>query len=246
MPSKELKRFFFGLAICVGYIALAYSAKAQAEDCDHPIFQEVGCSYEEAGPPGPPGPPGPQGPAGPQGEQGLPGPAGPQGDQGPQGVPGPQGPQGPQGEQGPAGPAGPIGPAGPQGEPGIVDYTRVNRLINETNWQRFNRMSKYVAATEAIQIHLPQQQDHRVTFGLSSFDSTLGAGIGYAYMSEDAVAFTFGLGTAGGYAVGKASIGFEFGGSKNRPLTATKYKAFLECSFVGGKLEGDARCVRDE
>jgi hypothetical protein len=73
-------------------------------------------------------------------------------------------------------------------------------------------------------------------------------GVGYAYMLKDdnAAAVTVGLGTAGGDWVGKASFGFEFGGSKNRPLTATKYKAFLECSYVGGKLEGDARCVKDD
>jgi hypothetical protein len=72
-------------------------------------------------------------------------------------------------------------------------------------------------------------------------------GIGYAYMLEDdnAAAVTVGLGTSGGDWVGKASFGFEFGGQKNRPLTATKYKALLECSYVGGVLEGDAKCVKE-
>ena len=35
-----MKRFFFAVAICAGYIALAYSAKAEATDnrepCSHP------------------------------------------------------------------------------------------------------------------------------------------------------------------------------------------------------------------
>jgi hypothetical protein len=138
-----------------------------------------------------------------------------------------------------------MGPPGPAGE---VDYTKVNRLIRETYYSRFGKFGKTVAATEAIQIHLPQQQDHRVTFGVSSFDGHAGVGVGYAHMleSDNATAVTIGLGTAGGDWVGKASFGFEFGGSKNRPLTATKYKALLECSFVGGVLEGDAKCVKDE
>lgn len=217
----EAKRFAFGVAIALGYILLAWGAKANATDepCSHPRFQEVGCTYE--GDQGPPGPPGPAGPPGPQGEPGS------------QGEPGPEGPQ---------------GPMGPPGPPGQVDYTEVTRIINNNYYSRFGKFGKEVAAGMAIQTYLPQVQDHRVTFGVSSFDGHAGMGIGYAHMldSDNATAVTIGLGTAGGDWVGKASVGFEFGGSKNRPLTATKYKAFLECSFVGGKLEGDAKCVPDE
>lgn len=203
--------------VLVGYLWTDVAAAGGKGDCDHPRFQEVGCSY-----PGDQGPVGPVGPAGPQGDKGD---------------------KGDKGDQGPRGPVGPMGPQGPAGE---VDYERVTRLINESSWTRITRMGKYVAATEAIQIHLPQQQDHRVTFGFSSFDGHGGMGVGYAFMNKDAVAFTFGLGTAGGETVGKASIGFEFGGTKNRPLTAEKYKAVLECSYVGGVLEGDAKCVKEE
>lgn len=232
MNYTEAKRIGFGVLIGLSYIILAASVKAEASNCDHPVFQEVGCSYERIIP----GPQGEQGPTGPQGPQGPMGPAGPMGPQGE------QGPMGPQGEQGPAGPMGPMGP------PGVVDYEEVNKFINNTYYSRFGDWGKHVAATEAIQIHLPQIQDHRLTLGMSSFDGHAGLGIGYAYMmeSENAAAITVGLGTAGGDWVGKASVGFEFGGAKNRPLTATRYKAFLECSFVGGKLEGNAECVKDE
>ena len=202
--------------LLLAFLMLPITAFA-TDDCSHPVFVQVGC-----GEPGPAGPPGPSGPPGEPGE------------------PGPQGPPGPEG------PPGPAGPPGPQGEPGVVDYERVNRLVNETYYHRLGDFGKTIAASEAIQIHLPQVQDHRVTFGVSSFDGHSGMGIGYAFMNEDAVAFTVGLGTAGGDTVGKASVGFEFGGSKNRPLTANKYKAYLECSFVGGVLEGDAKCVKDE
>ena len=229
MSTKgDTKRAVLGITIALGYIMLAYAtqAKADNEPCSHPVFQEVGCTYES-------------------GEQGPPGPTGPQGDPGPAGPPGPQGEPGPQGVPGPQGPQGPMGPAGPPGE---VNLSEVNTLINNTYYSRFGDFGKDVAAMNAIQIHLPQVQDHRVTFGVSSFDGHGGMGIGYAYMmeSDNAAAVTVGLGTAGGDWVGKASVGFEFGGSKNRPLTASKYKAILECSFVGGVLEGDAKCVRDE
>lgn len=243
----ETKRFLFGLSIALGYILLAYISHAEAgEPCSHPRFQEVGCSYEE-GTPGPAGPIGPIGPQGEQGPQGVPGPMGPQGEQGPTGPQGEQGPQGetgPQGKQGIPGPQGPMGPAGPPGE---VNYAEVNTLINNTYYRRFGDFGKDIAAMNAIQVYLPQQQDHRITFGVSSFDGHGGMGVGYAYMLENdnAAAVTIGLGTAGGDWVGKASVGFEFGGSKNRPLTATKYKAILECSYVGGVLEGDAKCVKE-
>ncbi len=177
-------------------------------DCDHPRFQEVGCSYP--------------------GDQGPPGPAGPPG------------------EQGPPGPVGPPGPRGEQGPPGEVDYTEINKFINNYYYSKFGEFSKDVAAMSAVQIHLPQEQDHRLTFGVSYLDSHTGMGVGYAYMNEDAIAFTVGLGTAGGDFVGKASVGFEFGGTKNRPLTATKYKAKLECAYVGGKLTADLKCEKEE
>lgn len=183
------------------------------DDCSHPNFQEVGCTY-----PGDQGPPGPAGPAGPQGEQGPPG---PQGEQGPQGIPGPQGPMGP---------------------PGPVSTEWIHEL------RTFDaKYSKYLAASNALQIYLPQDQESRVTFGMGHARSKTGLGVGYAYVNEDGTAFTFGLGISGGETVTKASVGFEFGGERNRPrLTASKYKAQLECSFVGGVLTGDAKCVKDE
>ena len=199
--------------LVVALFAMSSALADKPGDCDHPVFQKVGCDYGEQGPPGPPGPQGPQGPQGPEG---------------------PAGPQGPQGEPGPAGPQGPVGPQGPAGE---VDYQRVTTLINETYYQRFGSWSEYVAATEAIQIHLPQQQNHRVTFGMSTVNGREGVGLGYAYMSEDAIAFTLGLGTSGGHTVGKASIGFEFGDAGGRSVPKHRHK--LSCNYVRGELSAD-------
>ena len=223
MTNGEIKRFAFGVFICLGYVLLAYATKAEAQDCTHPRFVEIGCEYAQ-----------------------FEGKKGPKGDRGPAGAPGQQGPAGPQGPVGPQGPQGPAGPQGPKGDPGVVDYAQVNRFIERNSYYYSRALGKTIAATEAIQIHLPQEQDHRITFGISEFDGHGGMGIGYAYMSEDAVAITVGLGTAGGETVGKASIGFEFGGTKSRPLTATKYKAKLECAYVGGNLTADLKCVKDE
>jgi hypothetical protein len=177
-------------------------------DCDHPRFQEVGCTY-----------PGEQGPPGEQGEQGE------------------QGPPGPQGEQGPP------GPQGLQGEPGVVDQS----WINETrNWQ--SKLLHTAAANDAIQVHLPQDQASRVTFGVAQSFGETGYAVSYAYMTdrEDRLAFTLGLGTSGGEEVGKASVGFEFGGSARDVKPASNYKAELECSYVNGVLTLDNKCVLEE
>ena len=155
------------------------------------------------------------------GEQGERGRRGPQGDTGAQGE------QGERGEQGIQGETGAQGEQGIQGEPGVVS----TKWIDETRtWQ--NNWYNYSAASEAIQIHLPQEQKSRVTFGMSRAHGTSGYGLGYAYMNKDGVAFTVGLGRSGSESVGKASVGFEFGSSNKSPV---RYIA-PECSYVGGKL----------
>ena len=257
-------RLFLTTGIGIALVFFAVHAIATEPECNHPRFVEIGCEYPgTVGPQGPIGPPGLRGPVGPQGAPGLQGERGPQGapglqgERGPQGNPGPQGaqgqqgpagPQGPKGDPGPQGPVGPMGPQGPAGPPGTVNYAEVERIINNSYYySRFNDFGKDVAAGMAINTPLPQKQDHRLTFGVSSFDGHGGLGVGYAYMldADNAAAVTIGLGTAGGDWVGKASVGFEFGGSKNRPLTATKYKAKLECAYVGGVLSADLKCVKE-
>ena len=192
-------------------IALLFAVPAFATndgDCDHPQFQEVGCDYGE------------QGPQGPQGETGETGATGATGATGPAGPTGPQGEQGIQGEQGPQ------GIQGDPGKDGVVDQTGI---IETRRWQ--SKWYNYTAATEAIQIHLPQDQTSRVTFGMSRVRGTSGYAVGYAYKNEKGVAFTLGLGTSGGEQVGKASVGFEFGG-RSKP----SHRHETTCSYVGGEL----------
>jgi len=164
---------------------------------------------------------------------------------------GPPGPQGEQGEDGKDGRDGKDGLDGKDGRDGldgingrdgVVDYS----WITETRSFQ-SRYSKYAAASEAIQIHLPQEQESRITFGISRVHGSSGLGVGYAFKNEDGVAFTLGLGTSRGESLGKASVGFEFGGSKKEPeLTADKYKAELECAYVGGELTLTNECVLEE
>lgn len=144
------------------------------------------------------------------------------GNQGPPGPEGPPGPPGPKGDPGEQGPPGPEGPQGPQGEPGIVDYSRVNRTINQT----FNRsFSEYLAAMQSIQIHLPQDHHSRLTLGGSRVNGSTGVGLGYAYKfdRDDNLSLTVGVGSSGGEEVGVASLGFEFGSERGVSRNAQQY-----------------------
>lgn len=179
------------LAVGLMFAVIAYANEASATgngNCNHPRFVEVGC--ENGGPPGPQGE---------QGEQGPPGPAGPPGPQGEQGPPGPQG------EQGPPGPAGPQGERGPAGEV-PTDWIMEVRTFNI-------ELSEYLAASDAIQIHLPQDQSSRFTIGAAHVNGVTGYALGYGYLCRDCerdVALTFGIGKAGSETTVKGSIGWEF------------------------------------
>lgn len=188
------------------------------DDCDHPRFVEKGC--EEQGPPGPRGPRGPEGP------------------QGPEGPPGPPGPPGP---QGPAGPPGPPGPQGPPGEVPTEWITETRNTFNTHNrWIRQAREA--LAAQTAMQVHLPQDQKSRVTFGMAHLNSTTGYSAGYSYMLDDDKnsAFTVAVGVAGSETAIQGSFGFEFGGSRRIPapvvVVQPKEKTALASAVPDGKL----------
>ena len=154
------------------------------------------------------------------------------------GADGQNGSNGADGTNGTNGTNGIDGIDGIDGRDGVVSQ----KWINEThNWQ--SKWLRYTAANEAIQIHLPQDQKSRVTFGISRVHGNSGYAIGYAYKYEDGLAFTLGLGTSGGEQVGKASVGFEFGGNSKTQFTASNYKAELECSYVNGVLSLENKCV---
>jgi hypothetical protein len=142
-----------------------------------------------------------------------------------QGTPGPQGEQGEQGES-------IVGPQGEQGIPGIQGTAGIasQTWINETrNWQ--SKWYNYSAASDAIQVHLPQDQPSRVTFGIARTHGTSGYAVGYAFKNEKGLAFTLALGKSGSEEVGKASVGFEFGGSSREP-----HRHNVTCNYVRGEL----------
>jgi len=157
------------------------------------------------GPQGPPGLQGPQGEQGPQGTQGMRGPIGPQGKPGPRGLTGSQGERGPQGSQGMQGIQ---GIQGIQGLPGVVDQ----------GW--YEEIREAAAASAAMQVHLPQDQVSRATFGMSRLNGETGLGVGYAYMVDDEhnTALTLSLGQSGSETAIRGTVGFEFGGKRHIEL----------------------------
>lgn len=180
-------------------IQMAY-ATGTHDECDHPRFQEVGCTYPgEQGPPGPAGPPGPQGEPG---EQGPPGPAGP---------PGPPGPQGP---------PGPMGPQGPKGDPGEVPTEWITETRTEfqtiRNWR--DEMREAAAAQAAMETHLPQYMKSRLHLNMATVEGKTAIGFGFAYMLDNDrnAGLTFAMGHSGGETAARASFGFEFG--DDRPM----------------------------
>ena len=103
---------------------------------------------------------------------------------------------------------------GQDGRDGIdgIDGVVSEEWIKETRY--FNtKYANFLAASNAIQIYLPQDQSSRLTLGVGRVGKTTGAGVGYAFKTESGVALTLGIGSAGGEEVGVASVGFEFGGN---------------------------------
>lgn len=142
--------------------------------------------------------------------------------EGDDGEDGERGPRGYTGEQGPVGPVGPMGPQGEQGPPGEVP----TEWITTTN-QTFNTHNKWIqsyrdsaAAAQAMQVHLPQDQSQRFTFGMSRVNDRTGYGLGYAYMldGDRNTALTIAVGKSGDETAIRATAGFEFGGDRNSPM----------------------------
>jgi hypothetical protein len=237
-------------------VLVLFSTPVLAGDpCNHPIFIPSGCGV------GPEGPPGPVGPAGQDGEDGADGRDGIDGQDGRDGIDGQDGADGRDGIDGRDGRDGIDGIDGINGIDGIDGRDGIDGIngidgrdgrdgrdgvvptawINEVRYNH-QRLARYTAASQAVQIYLPQDQYSRVTIGVSKVSSYLGLGIGYAYKNDDGVAFTLGLGNSGSESMGKASVGFEFGGSKDT-FSAADYKAELQCAYVGGELTLTNECV---
>lgn len=142
------------------------------------------------------------------------GPPGADGEDGQDGTDGIDGRDGKDGADGIDGRDGRDGIDGLNGLDGIVDYTTINRnLNNETA-----RWRHWLAAQSAIQIHLPQDSSQRLTLSGSTVDGTGGVGLGYAYKfdRDDNLAISAGIGSSGDEQVGVLAVGFEFGGSRSQ------------------------------
>jgi len=159
---------------------------------------------------GPVGPPGPRGKQGKQGEQGEQGERGKQGIQGEQGIPGKNGIQGIQGIR---------------GERGEVPTEWINNVNN-----LYDQNRNYLSAQQSIQVHLPQDQKSRLTFGASRVGSKSGIGVGYAYMlnSDNNTALTVGIGQSGHETAIQGSFGFEFGGQRKIEIPAVIFEPVAE------------------
>lgn len=216
--------FFVVALLIMLYVAFGLDVAGASgfDDCRSPHQQ---CGHED-GKDGKDGDKGEKGDTGDTGRPGPPGPPGPPGEQGPPGEKGDTGPQGPQGE------VGPQGEQGEQGPPGEVPeewLTTTNTTINNnhklvTNW--WDEIRDAAAANAAMQVHLPQDQTSRLTFGVSQVHSTTGIAVGYAYMldNDNNTAFTLAIGTAGDETAVRATAGFEFGGSRKMVIPEVLYE----------------------
>lgn len=196
----------FCLLVAILIAGLIFPAVAMAggddhhdNDCDHPRFQEVGCTY-----PGEQGPPGEDGADGRDGRDGIDGVDGKDGRDGIDGI------DGIDGKDGRDGIDGKDGRDGKDGEVPTEWITNVNKLYDDSR--------SYSAAMAAMRVDLPQYQQSRLTFSGSRVAGRTGIGVGYAYMldNENNAGLTIAVGRAGSETAIQGSFGFEFGG--DRPM----------------------------
>lgn len=175
-------------------------------ECDHPRFQEVGCTY-----------PGEQGPPGRDGRDGHDGRDGRDGEDGASAyeIALENGFEGTEEEW----LASLVGPAGRDGRDGIdgKDGVVPTEWITETRYQ-FDRVRDAAAAEAAMDAYLPQYSNQRLHFNAAHVNGRTGIGFGYAYMidNERNAGLTFAMGHAGSETAMRASFGFEFG--SDRPM----------------------------
>lgn len=215
-----MKKIVIGHLLLVLSGLTAYADNWNQESCSHPRFQEVGCTY-----------PGEQGPPGVDGSDGIDGQDGAPGADGQDGAPGPTGPQG---ERGPIGPAGQPGERGPQGPPGEIPtewINNVNHLYDEQN--------SYLAATQAMQVYLPQEQIFRLSFNMSHVGGRTGYGAGFAYMVDDdsRTALTLAVGRASDETAVAGSVSFEFGGQRRIKVQQLAYVTDVQLEAADDEIE---------
>jgi len=216
----------------VASIQLAY-ATDWYDECEHPRFQEVGCTY-----PGEQGPPGQDGRDGRDGHDGRDGVDGQDGRDGIDGQDGDSayqvavnnGFEGSETEwlaslQGRDGKDGRDGIDGIDGKDGVVP----NEWILETRY-KFDRVRDAAAAEAAMDAYLPQYSNQRLHFNAAHVQGRTGIGFGYAYMldNERNAGLTFAVGHAGSETAVRASFGFEFGDDRPMNLNMSHLKTEKE------------------
>ncbi len=141
---------------------------------------------------------------------------------GPPGPAGPPGPQGPPGEDGLDGVDGQDGRDGIDGKDGEVPMEWITNTTNTfTTHNKWIQAARDAAAAQAaMQVHLPQDQSSRMTFGMARINETTGYSLNYAYMldNERNSALTFSVGQAGDETAVRGSFGFEFGGQRRMEI----------------------------
>jgi hypothetical protein len=177
-------------------LLISSAALAANDPCDHQVFDELGCGvvpdHDHDLIVGPAGPPGADGSDGQDGRDGV------------DGVDGANGLDGADGKDGRDGVDGIDGIDGRDADSSLY----ANARAEARDWH--NEMKDYVAASTAIQIHLPQTKSFRMTLGTARIDGQQGVAVGFAAKLDEEVALTFGLGTSGGETVATGALSFEF------------------------------------
>lgn len=125
------------------------------------------------------------------------------------------GPPGPPGEQGPPGPQGEQGQPGQDGRDGEVPIEWFQQ-INHWNTE----IREAAAAMTALNAPPPFEQQFRITGNVSHVHGKTGYGVGYSRrFTNDAIA-SLAVGHSGSETAVQGSFGFEFGGSRDKRLSA--------------------------
>lgn len=194
-------------ALVLGAITLLLvGASAYAgPGCDHPNFYVKGCEYPEF-----------QGDKGDDGRDGVDGTDGRDGVDGTDGINGLDGRDGQDGDTGERGERGEKGDPGADGRPGNDGRNGVDGAdgVDGRNGKDARdyraEFSRYLAATNALDIHLPNGAGSRVTLGASRINGLSGIGIGFAGQNEEGKAFTVGVARSGSETLVKGSVSLEF------------------------------------
>lgn len=219
---SRLEKILIGAAFLGAGIGAAMEVSAGPK-CNHPNFYVKGCDYPELkgedGKDGRDGVDGTDGRDGVDGRDGINGVDGRDGIAGADGKPGERGAKGDAGADGRDGIDGRDGVDGADGKDGVdgkdgtngrdgVDGVDGRDGRDAREWR--NEFSRFLAATNALDIHLPNGAGNRVTLGASKVRGMYGVGFGFAGQNEEGKAFTIGVARSGSETLVKGSVSIEF------------------------------------